>query len=449
MDPVRASQAVCCAVLSVVLVGCGGESSPPTPAATAQAGTAQPAPGQAVNGQSSAAGTESVSKTAPASTPAVTVSIEGAVPDADAADAGDTQKAAETDEHESITILKQIQQLRAAPIAGDREAARIARRERNEQIVDLATSVLRVTMNDPVYLPQFHQGVSQLLEARFQMALAGDQADVETLYSDVQALNDRDPESVAAAEGVYYLARFAHTKAGLVGKSNPVWFETFSRWAREFADRFPQQPQRAVSLLFGAARSCELHALGTLDAALKERLTTEARLCYTTLVEKFPDSSQGQEAVAVLRRMSVPGKPLSQFSGPTVDGGFVSAEDFTGKPTLIYFWDSMNDEFETELLPMLIKLRSQLPAERLRMVGVPLDEDELEFEAFVEAQAVPGQQIFFPDAQQRAWDSPLLRYWGVSKVPSVWVVDQNRIVVTTDADAATLVSVLQEVFKKK
>jgi len=431
MDPYQSLRKgiVCLAVIG--LIGCGGaeEAAP-----TADTGTQD---------TSGAAASKAEMKTAgvPASIPTPAGAGEDPGP-------GAASSEPEADEHESVSILKQIQQLRSSPITGDVEATRLARRERNEQIIDLATSVLRVTKDDPEHLAQFHQGIGQLLEARFQLALSGGQDDVEALYADVQALNDRDPESVAAAEGVYYLARFAHTRAGLVGKSNPVWFETFSRWAREFSDRFPNQSQRAVSLLFGAARSCELHSLATDDGELRRRLATEAQLCYSMLVERFPDSDQGQEAVAVLRRIAVVGKPLSQFSGPTIDGGFVSAENFTGKPTLIYFWDSRSNEFADTLLPLLVQLREQIPADRLRMVGVPLDEEEVEFDAFVESHQVPGQQIFFPDVNQRSWDSPLLRYWGVSRVPSVWVIDADRNVITTDADSRNLVATLKGVFQE-
>lgn len=379
--------------------------------------------------------TSNVTENATAGIPA---SVGAVNPAASTESAPVTNASATVEEPEAIAVLRQIQQLRARPIEGDLEASREARRARNLQIVDLATNVLRLTMNDPEQTAAFQQGINQLLEARFQLALSGSAEDVELLYSDVQAINDRDPKSASAAEGIYHLARFAHTKAGLVGKSNPVWFETLSRWAREFAERFPEQSQRAVSLLFGAARSCELHALGTEDTTLKQRLSTEAKLCYTALAEHFPDTDQGQEATAVLRRMAVVGQTLSQFSGPTVDGGFVTADDFAGKPTLIYFWDSHSKDFRDDLLPLLIAIREQVPADRLRMVGVPLDEEEQEFEAFVEAQAVPGQQIFFTESGQRSWDSPLLRFWGISRVPSIWLVDSNRTVVTTEASAITL-----------
>lgn len=348
---------------------------------------------------------------------------------------------------EVTQILNQIQQLRISPVPTDLAEARKTRRERNERIVDMATNVLRLTMNDEARKPQFHMAVGQLLEARFQMALAGTQDDVDLLYADVQALNERDDKSIAAAEGVYYIARFAHTKAGLLGKTQPVWFETLSRWAREFAARFPEQSQRAVSLLFGAARSCELQGLATDDSELSQRLLTESRLCYTTLAEKFPTTDQGQEATASLRRMALEGQVLSQFSGPTLEGGFLSSDDFVGKPTLIYFWDSESDEFTKDLLPVLEKVTASLPSSRLRIVGVALDDEEATLNEYLETHKVPGQQIFFTQGEQRSWNSPLVRFWGIAQSPTVWLVDAKGKVISTSLDAAEVIPAIQNVLK--
>jgi len=348
---------------------------------------------------------------------------------------------------EATRTLREIQQLRISPVPTDPAEARITRRERYERIVDMATKVLRLTMLEEVRKPQFHLAVGQLLEARFQMALAGTQEDIDLFYADVHALNERDKKSIAAAEGVYYIARFAHTKAGLVGKSHPVWFETLSRWAREFADRFPEQAPRAASLLFGAARSCELQALASTDNDLSTRLLTESRLCYTALAEKFATTDQGQEASASLRRMALAGQTLSQFSGPTLDGGFVSSDDFTRIPTVIFFWDSESEEFTADLLPVLVQISTALPSSRLRMVGVALDEDEATLNAYLENHKVPGQQIFFTQGEQRSWNSPLVRFWGIAQSPTVWLVDSQGKVISTTLESVELMPAIQKILK--
>ena len=396
-------------------------------------------------------------RTADLETPETTLGSPAIVASIDNADKSDELDGLKSDskkgqkspfpDDEATQTLREIQQLRISPVPTELAEARKIRRERNERIVDMATKVLRLTMNEEARKPQFHLAVGQLLEARFQMALAGTQEDIDLFYADVHALNERDDKSIAAAEGVYYIARFAHTKAGLVGKSQPIWFETFSRWAREFADRFPEQAPRAASLLFGAARSCELQALASSDNELSTRLLTESRLCYSALAEKFATSDQGQEASASLRRMALAGQTLSQFSGPTLDGGFVSSDDFSGIPTVIFFWDSESDEFTTDLLPVLAKISTSLPSSKLRMVGVALDEDEATLNAYLENHKVPGQQIFFTQGEQRSWNSPLVRFWGIAQSPTVWLVDSQGKVISTSLEAVELVPAIQKILK--
>ncbi len=342
--------------------------------------------------------------------------------------------------------LKTIRQLRAAPISEDQPQAGETQRKRNLRIVQLATEVLRLSMGQPQQAAQFDAGIRQLLEARYQLALHGTDQDVEQLYADVQALNDRDPNSAHAADGIYYLAKFAHTNARLLGRNDSMWFENFSRWAREFADRFPQQSDRAASLLFGAGRSCEMHSVVMATETDARRLRTEAQLCYALLVKSFGGTTQGQEATAVLRRMALPGKRLSQFAGPTLDGGYVNADDLVAKVTVIYFWDSENAEFVEKLLPLLQQAAAVVDA-RLRFIGVPLDDDESRLRSFVKANRVPGQQIFFAEAAQRSWNSPLVRFWGISRSPSVWLVEPSGIVRVVDVGGPQLVEKMRPLFQ--
>ncbi len=430
-------------LIAGAILGCGsgdqgGVSETPANAAEKHSQEIQTAEGTPSPGESVKAITASIESPAKAT---VGESIPGST------DSDKTPEKSPFPDDDATKTLKEVQRLRIAPLPADTKDANAARRERNERIVEMATKVLRMTMDEESRKPQFHQAIGQLLEARFQLAMLGSKAEIDQLYTDVQALNDRDPKSVAAAEGVYTIAKFAHTQAGLHGKAQPVWFETLSRWAREFADRFPEQTQRAVSLLFGAARSCELHANTADDSELSKRLMTECKLCYTTLAEKFGKTEQGQNATASLRRLSLVGQQLSQFAGPTADGGFVSADEFPGKPTLIYFWESDSPEFSDGLLPVLEKISSQWPSDQLRIVGVALDEDESTLNSFMEMNNVPGQQIFFPNVQQRSWDSPLIRFWGVARAPSVWLIDAKGKVVSTTATAKTTLKELQSMLK--
>ncbi|MCH2201382.1 MAG: TlpA family protein disulfide reductase [Fuerstiella sp.] len=310
----------------------------------------------------------------------------------------------------------------------------------NEKIVLKATEVIRLTMQDSLRAAEFLEAVRDLLQARLHLAFNGSAADIDRLYADVQALNDRDPNSESAAEGIYYLAKFAHTKARQVREQKADWNVNFSRWAREFAARFPHQTERALSLLFGAGRSCEMTAASANSEEESALLRTEARLCYVMLMETWPKEPHGQEAVAVLRRLELPGHKLSQFSGPALSGGTLSAEQFSGKVTLIYFWDSESHDFTNNWLPLLRKAESQLPVDCIRFIGVNLDESPDRCREAVQELAVPGDQICFRHEKRRGWNSPLVRFWGVSQSPSVWLVGNNGVVDSVDVRRTELAS---------
>ncbi|HIF01211.1 MAG TPA: redoxin domain-containing protein [Planctomycetes bacterium] len=387
------------------------------------------------------------------STTAVTVSLPNPVdpelPEDGSATAIDAvaETPQEPENSEEVTrLLDEMQQLRIAPARTELEQAKQDRRERNQNIVQMATRALQLTVDRESKQTHFNQAVEHLLEARFQLALNGAKEDIDQLYADVQALNDRNPMSEAAAEGVYYLARFAHTKARLVERSSLMWLQNFSRLAREFADRFPHQEQRAVSLLFGAGRSCEVHAAVSQKETDVKRLMTEAELCYRTLANKFGETSQGHEAAAVLRRLSLPGRKISQFAGPTLSGNYVDCENFRDQVTVIYFWDSENTEFQQNMLPLLLQA-NEVSSNRLRFVGVNLDEDESLARAFQKHETLPGEQIFFAEQDRRSWNSPLIRFWGVSRCPSVWLVDREGTVSAVDVGASQLVQQMRKLFE--
>ncbi len=416
------------ALLAVAAVaGCSGSDS------------SSPAPESAA-GTESAAGMETADRvTSPAGVTVDVTPVNRSVVEDGGRVSGGTSEAVQ----DPVTqLLAEMKALQLTAGTGSREAV-----DANRTIVLKATDVLKLTMQEPSRSQEFLDGIRHLLQARYQLALSGSRDDVEQLYSDAQALDDRDPESAAAAEGIYYLAKFAHTKARRVRQGKAEWNVSFSRWAREFASRFPEQQERAVSLLFGAGRSCEMTAATATSSEDAAMLRAESRLCYVLLVEKWPEEPQGHEAVAVLRRLNLPGHKLSQFSGPSLSGTMVNAEQFPGRVTLIYFWDSESRVFTSVWLPLLKKAEAQLSSERLHFVGVNLDDDVESCRRAVQELELPGEQICFQEESRRGWNSPLVRFWGVSQSPGVWLIGRDGVVDSVDVRRDEIVSRMKSLLR--
>jgi len=79
--------------------------------------------------------------------------------------------------------------------------------------------------------------------------------------------------------------------------------------------------------------------------------------------------------------------------------------------------------------------------ERLRVVGVAMDDEEDRLNRFLDMHTVPGQQVFFPDAEQRSWNSPIVTWWGLARCPSMWLVDVTENAGCRSAETGPLKSV--------
>jgi len=307
------------------------------------------------------------------------------------------------------------------------------RHQRARKIIDLATEAIAMTHANPKQEEEFTFAIKSLMEARMELALSGDVDEVENMFADAEMVYERAPESKAAAEAAYVIVRFSHSKAREFAAKEPRWLEEFSRRARQFATTFPHDEagQRAVSLLYAAGWSCETHGM-----------ISEAISCYTLIQEKFPQSPQAKQVVAVLRRLALEGEPL-ELAGATIDGGYLSIDEFAGRVVLVAFWSSDNSKFQRQL-PLITAAARKFSEKDFSVLGIALDKDESALDAFLVEQELTWPQIFHPDPRKRRWDNPVVSYYGIRNVPMLWLVDANGIVVDNNVDPARIESQVRE-----
>jgi tetratricopeptide (TPR) repeat protein len=323
-------------------------------------------------------------------------------------------------------LLSEIRKTLGEPLPeAEPKALAQIHRARHEKTIELATEAIGKTHADPAQEAVFNEAVRLLLEARLELAMTGDKQETEALYDDAQSLYKRDPKSKASAEAAFVLARFAHLNAQKHAQTEPKWLEEFARQARLFAENYPQESSRAVSLLYAAGWSCELRGL-----------TNEAIGCYALLAEKYPESPQAQQVVAVMRRLKLPGQPL-ELAGPTLGGVYVNIDDFLGKPVLVVFWSTGTKSF-VDQLPLIQQVAEAHKDSGFTVIGVNLDEDQAALKAFVKEHSLTWPQIFPVEPAERRWNHPIARYYGVRDIPMLWLVDRNGKVIDTLVDPAKL-----------
>jgi peroxiredoxin len=415
------------ACLSVLLIGCGQTGQSPAPTSS-----------EATTANDGGSGLPTVSIAQP--------------------QVADTAPAAELEPGSPLWILREIQQLRIAPLPGlpgedssgnpDEAAAepsaeeiqkqlastRAVRRERNLQIVKLATEALALTAKDPQLEPEFLAAVGCLLDARLQLALQGDEESVNALYDAAEAFHQKKPGTQAAASAQLTLVNLAHAHTLRYGKNEPRWLQEFSRQAQLFATRFPDEQERSLPLLLAAGRTCELH--GLMD---------DAKSCYGIIPAKFPESPQARQCEGILRRLTLTGQPL-QFAGPTLDGNFISVDDFAGKSVVIVFWASHVKPFHDQVA--VLQAVGEKYKNYAQILSVALDSEESEIDAFLEKTKLTWPVIFHVEPDKRGWNAPLAAYYGVSVLPTIWIVDPKGHVADTQVTVDTLEPKLREVLIK-
>lgn len=350
-------------------------------------------------------------------------------------------------------LLEEIVRIRVEPFPKETDLKKITgiQAQRNRRIVGLASEVVRQTHGDANQEKSFASAVRHLLEARLQLALHGDRDHIDALYEDADSLFQRSPKSAAAAAAAFTVARFTHANARRFAQKEPRWIEEFARQAKHYAEHFPQDESQAALLLFAAAQSCELNGLND-----------EAQLCYALLQEQFPENEQAKAAGAVLKRLRLPGRPL-ELTGPTIDGGRVDMADHRGRVVLVVFWSTTAGEFLAHLDTVRQAIDAH-PSESLVVVGVNLDENEADIDAFLEQHFVapatsandeaspdgtrtprlPWKHVFYAEPAQRGWDNPVVRQFGVHEIPQYWLVDRQGNVISVDLQPENLAQAIAQ-----
>ncbi len=141
------------------------------------------------------------------------------------------------------------------------------------------------------------------------------------------------------------------------------------------------------------------------------------------------------------------GQPL-QLAGETIEGRFVSVDDFKGSVVLVVFWSTTAKPF-IEQLPKIQSLSKKYRKYGFEIVGVNLDEEEPAIDAFQEKTSLDWRQIFYSSRDKRGWNNPAAVYYGVRSVPMLILVDHTGRTELVTSNANELEKSLRALLRKK
>jgi len=180
--------------------------------------------------------------------------------------------------------------------------------------------------------------------------------------------------------------------------------------------------------------------------AMRSQDKNERLKIYKRIVADYPDSDSARMAEGSIRQTEAIGKPFDLSFTDAIKGDTVSIKDLKGKVVVIDFWATWCGPCVGEM-PKMKELYAKYKPEGVEFIGVSLDQpgDGLDkLKSFVEEEKISWPQYYMG----KGWESEFSQSWGISGIPTVFIVDANGNLYSTEA-RGQLERLIPELLKKR
>ena len=195
--------------------------------------------------------------------------------------------------------------------------------------------------------------------------------------------------------------------------------KTWMKDLQDFLAKFPQADE-APEVLLQLASANEFNA--------EEE---QARKQYAKVVEAYPGTDAAKKAAGSLRRLDMVGKSFV-IKGTGLQGEPIDTAKYRGKTVLVVFWASWATPVK-DTLPGLIKAQQKYQDRGLEIIGVNLDNERGDVDAFLKANPLAWPQIF----EGGGMETRLAIEYGITSVPTMFLIDAQGKVVSRNLRTAT------------
>jgi thiol-disulfide isomerase/thioredoxin len=144
-------------------------------------------------------------------------------------------------------------------------------------------------------------------------------------------------------------------------------------------------------------------------------------------LKDFPEEKLNQLVAVKLQEVNLKTQPLGlEFTA--VDGRAVDVSKLQGKVVLIDFWATWCGPCVEEL-PTVLKIYKEQHAKGFEVIGVSLDSDKAELEAFLKGKGVEWPQYF----DGKGIENELFVRFKLESIPTMWLLNKKGVVVSMTA----------------
>jgi thiol-disulfide isomerase/thioredoxin len=132
------------------------------------------------------------------------------------------------------------------------------------------------------------------------------------------------------------------------------------------------------------------------------------------------------------------------FSVKSLDGKDLTLSDFKGKYVLLDFWASWCGPCREEMPNLKAVYDAHGQDERLAMISLSIDQSAGDAQDYASQNGMTWFQGFLPGV----WDSPLLMKYGVTGIPSIWLIGPDGKVIAKDLRGDDIETAVETALKK-
>ena len=183
--------------------------------------------------------------------------------------------------------------------------------------------------------------------------------------------------------------------------------------AEEFYKKYPEEGKEPILYLYVA------EAVEGVDI-------DQAKTVYKRIKELGNDEWK-ERAEGSLNRLDMLGKPVS-LKFTAVDGRKVDLDKLKGKVVLVDFWATWCGPCMHEL-PNVVKTYKKLHKKGFEIIGISFDEQKSRLKDVVKENGMSWPQYF----DGAGWGNKFGKQFGISSIPSMWLIDQKGTLVDLNA----------------
>jgi thiol-disulfide isomerase/thioredoxin len=144
-------------------------------------------------------------------------------------------------------------------------------------------------------------------------------------------------------------------------------------------------------------------------------------------LKDFPEEKLNKMVEVKLQEINLKTQPLG-LKFTAVDGREVDVSKLQGKVVLIDFWATWCGPCVEEL-PNVLKIYKEQHAKGFEVIGISLDADKAELEAFVKDKGIEWPQYF----DGKGPENELFIKFNLESIPTMWLLNKKGVVVSMTA----------------